>query len=104
LEGTIPFSALGGDHSVPSRFAMGQLVITPTAHTTLVSASVRQAIFRHMQGDWGELSLEDRNANETAVADGSRLFSAYTDRAGTRFWIITEADRSATTILMPTDY
>jgi hypothetical protein len=59
---------------------------------------------RHVSGDWGELDDEDKQSNEEALKDGSRLLSAYLDRNNVKFWIITEADRSATTVLLPEDY
>jgi len=59
---------------------------------------------RHVCGDWGELPPEDAAANEQALLVGARLFSAYTLRDGTRLWIITEHDRSATTLLLPQEY
>ena len=61
-------------------------------------------IQRHQAGDWGELSDENREANDQALVQGTRILSAYTAITGTRFWIITEADRSATTVLLPEDY
>ena len=57
-----------------------------------------------MTGDWGELDEEDKTANDEALKTGERLLSAYKSATGTKFWIITEADRSVTTILMPEDY
>jgi hypothetical protein len=61
-------------------------------------------IRRHAAGDWGTVGPEDRRANERALRDGSRLLSAYLLRDGTKVWVITEADRSATTILLPDEY
>ena len=63
-----------------------------------------QALRRHARGDWGDLDDEDRKANDRALQEGSRLFSAYKTKAGVKFWIITEADRSATTVLLPDEY
>jgi hypothetical protein len=57
-----------------------------------------------MAGDWGDVDQEDQAANDHALEDGSRLLSAYTTLKGQRIWIITEADRSATTILLPEEY
>ena len=71
---------------------------------TLDIESVRIGLARHAQHDWGELDNEDKRLNDQAVQDGTRLLSAYTDTKGTKFWIITEADRSATTILLPEEY
>jgi hypothetical protein len=63
-----------------------------------------QALRRHARGDWGDLDDEDLQANERALKDGTRLLSAYHSSAGTKFWIITEWDRSATTVLLPEEY
>ena len=86
------------------KFSMGQLVATPNALATLNPEDVAAAVQRHANGDWGELDEHDRLVNESALTDGSRLFSAYRDRAGTKFWVITESDRSVTTVLLPEDY
>jgi hypothetical protein len=59
---------------------------------------------RHLDGDWGELSPEDIAENELSLREGFRLLSAYSLRDGTRIWVITESDRSATTILLPDEY
>jgi hypothetical protein len=59
---------------------------------------------RHANGDWGEVDEHDRRANEHALEHGLRVLSAYTLRTGERIWIITEADRSTTTILLPAEY
>ncbi|MHB8860959.1 MAG: SH3 domain-containing protein [Pirellulaceae bacterium] len=82
---------------------MGQIVITRSALDTLPSQDVHAALRRHAAGDWGDLDEHDWQANELALADGSRLFSAYYAQ-DKKFWIITEADRSATTVLLPEDY
>ena len=59
----------------------------------------------HGRGDWGDLEVDDKNANNAALIDGGRLFSAYNlPNGGGRVWLITEADRSATTFLMPEEY
>ena len=86
-----------------TRFCLGQLVITPNASLTLRTEEVLAALQRHSEGDWGDLCPEDTLANESAVQQGCRLFSAYGE-GHHRFWIITEADRSVTTVLLPEDY
>jgi len=86
------------------KFPPGQLVITTNAQAQLPEADVRRAIARHLAGDWGDCSPEDREANDLALLDGSRLLSVYHTDDGRKFWIITEADRSATTVLLPEDY
>jgi hypothetical protein len=86
------------------KFPLGGVYITPGALSALSSEKVRDALRRHANGDWGELDEHDRKANDQALQDGARLLSAYTDINGIKFWIITEWDRSATTILLPEEY
>jgi hypothetical protein len=85
-------------------FPMGQTVITRNAADSLHPEDVKLCLDRHATGDWGDLDDDDRRSNQIGVDQGLRLLSAYNDRAGCRFWIITEADRSATTVLLPDDY
>jgi hypothetical protein len=87
-----------------SVFPLGSIVATPNALAALPHPDILGALQRHQAGDWGDLDEEDRAANNHALAGGSRLLSAYHSAAGVKFWIITEADRSATTILLPKDY
>ena len=61
-------------------------------------------IYRHASGDWGDLDEDDRRQNELALGRGLRIFSAYETSSGIKIWIITEADRSVTTVLLPEDY
>jgi len=88
------------------RFALGQTVATPGALATLTESGERPEPFlvRHERGDWGEVPSEDARANERALRDGTRILSAYRTSAGVKFWVITEADRSATTLLLPEEY
>jgi hypothetical protein len=88
------------------RFQLGQVVATPGALQALEEAGQEPVEFlrRHQSGDWGELGKEDRRENELSLKEGFRLMSAYRTRRGVRLWIITEADRSATTILLPDEY
>ena len=87
-------------------FSVGRCVATPGA-VRLLAEKLEPAVhylIRHQSGDWGEkLCSEDRNLNDRAVATGGRLLSAY-DVGGEKLWIITEADRSATTMLLPEEY
>ena len=89
-----------------TRFALGQTVITPGAEEALDNAGQTPSDFlrRHMAGDWGELSDDDVKENELSLEQGLRLLSRYETAKGERIWIITEADRSATTILLPIEY
>ena len=90
----------------PGRFALGRLLQTPGAHDAMTTALHVPAEFllRHKRGDWGELPPEDVAANERAVRLGARVFSAYRTRDAAKLWVITEWDRSATTILLPEEY
>ncbi len=86
------------------RFELGQLVATPGALAALEEASTSPAelVGRHLMGDWGTVSKEDWAANDRALKDGERLISAYAlPRTGERVWVLTEWDRSATTVLLP---
>lgn len=85
------------------RFSLGQTVITANASLQLATEAVLTALKRHAGGDWGDLCPEDSLANDEALQHGGRLFSAY-GQGDNRFWIITEADRSVTTVLLPNDY
>jgi len=87
-----------------AKFSLGRLVATSNAVTHITPTDVAAALRRHLLGDWGDLDDEDRASNETALIEGTRLFSAYHAANGTKFWIITEWDRSLTTILLPEDY
>lgn len=86
------------------RFQLGQLVATPNALEQIPNVEILAALKRHAGCDWGTLDAEDLQSNERALAHGGRLFSAYLSTAAVKFWIITEADRSVTTVLLPEDY
>ena len=99
------------NHNTNSRptirhFALGQTFITPGAEEALQIAGQTELEFLrlHMSCQWGELSEEDVRENELALNKGFRLLSAYRTGKGQKLWIITEADRSATTILLPSEY
>lgn len=87
-----------------TRFLPGQVVITPGALAVLSPEAVRTALARHLAGDWGEVDEHDAAENELSLEQGFRLLSAYRDGPDRKFWIITEADRSVTTILLPEEY
>jgi len=88
-----------------NQFDLGQIVITRHALNELSEEEVGVALERHLSGDWGELNSFDWEQNELALINGNaRLFSVYKNQAGTVFWIITEHDRSVTTVLLPSDY
>ena len=88
-------------------FPLGQIVATPGALSALGGESINSEALlqRHVSGDWGELSAEDRRENELSIKEGFRILSAYKlPRTGAKLWIITEADRSVTTLLLPDEY
>ena len=89
-----------------TRFTLGQTFITQGAEEALQIAGQTAIEFlrRHMSCDWGELSDEDVQENEFSLKEGFRLLSNYRTAKGQQLWIITEADRSATTILLPSEY
>jgi hypothetical protein len=89
-----------------NRNTLGPVVGTPGAVGALQEAGENPAtlLFRHVTGDWGELDEHDRQENEFSVANGLRILSAYMLTTGTRLWVITEGNRSSTTILLPSEY
>ncbi len=90
--------------TVNPRFKPGRLMITRSAKDTLPRMEVDAAIQRHRQGDWGDVCRYDWQANEDALKHGDRrLLSVYHTKDNVTFWIITESDRSVTTVLLPSD-
>jgi hypothetical protein len=87
-------------------FQLGQIVATPGALEALEASGQLASDFirRHVSGDWGELDAQDRKENEFSLKNGYRILSAYHLRNGQKLWIITEADRSSTTLLLPEEY
>ena len=87
-------------------FPPGAIVATPGALEALEEAGEEPSAYlrRHLSGDWGDLDEFDKQQNEGAMENDSRIFSAYVLRNGTRIWIITEADRSSTCVLLPSEY
>jgi hypothetical protein len=88
------------------KFSLGQLVATPGALEALDESGQTPDYFlqRHVTGDWGVVGVEDWQLNDEALKDGSRLLSAYRTLKGKKLWVISEADRSVTTILLPDEY
>lgn len=88
------------------RFPLGRLVATPGALAAMTEAGQNPVglLRRHQSGDWGEVCPDDAAENELSVAEGFRVMSVYTLTSGVKVWVITEADRSATTILLPDEY
>ena len=87
-----------------AKFPLGRLVATPNALQAIPNDEMLVALRQHAIGDWGQMTVHDWEANEQALTEGSRLFSVYRTRTGLKFWIITEADRASTTVLLPQDY
>ena len=97
----------GGEGEEPKPlFALGQTLATPGALSTLTEAETEplELLFRHVTGDWGDLPEQDIEENKLSVEKGLRIFSSYKLETGAKVWVITEWDRSATTILLPEDY
>lgn len=86
-------------------FALGQIVATPGALELLDQEAVNASLLleRHQSGDWGDVPEEDAEENQSFVANGNRILSSYAI-GDERLWIITEADRSSTTLLLPSEY
>lgn len=86
------------------KFSLGDALITPNALAHLSQDDFWRGLARHQTGDWGDVCEDDRRENELSLEKGLRLHSVYHAHNGVKFWIITEADRSSTTVLMPEDY
>lgn len=85
-------------------FPLGQVVMTPAAMEVVDKVTIMASLLaRHVTGDWGDLNAEDKRENDLSVKEGYRILSAY-HVGGQKVWVITEADRSVTTILLPSDY
>ncbi len=95
-------SKLTGE-AVP-KFSLGRTVITRNVLGKVTHEDTLTALRRHVKGDWGEVCREDWDLNERALEEGTRLFSVYRSAEGVKFWVITEWDRSVTTVLLPEDY
>lgn len=87
-------------------FQMGKVVATPGALEALnrSSQSPGEFLTKHARGEWGDLDASDVEANQAALQDGTRILSSYKTRLGDTIWVITEADRSSTCLLLPEDY
>ena len=99
----LPNESSGGP-SVPIRFSLGRLVATPAALHVLTADDINTALARHHRGDWGDVGAEDHAENELSLKEGLRLLSVYHGTNGVKFYVITEHDRSITTVLLPSDY
>lgn len=81
-----------------------QICITPGVMMNVPYADIDKALSRHWDGDWGDLDADDQAENNRALQDQTRILSAYTASNNTKFWVITEWDRSVTTVLLPDEY
>ena len=88
------------------RFTLGHIVSTPGALDAFTEAcqAPMEFLSRHVAGDWGQVDKADAAENELSIKEGFRILSVYTLKSGTRIWIITEADRSSTCVLLPSEY
>ena len=86
------------------RVPLGQTVATPAALAVLSQSKIVAALRRHAAGDWGNATPDDWAENDAALRSDERLLSVYRSAKGVTFWVLTEADRSATTVLLPDDY
>lgn len=87
-----------------AQFPLGRLACTPGIEDEVPLTEVVTALDRHLAGDWGEVDEDDRAENDLSLREGFRLLSVYRTKHGVKFWVITEADRSATTVLLPEEY
>jgi hypothetical protein len=87
-----------------AKFYPDRMAITVGASEKLSPEDAAAGLARHLNGDWGDVDAHDREQNDAALHFGGRLMGQYQDPKGTTFWIITEADRSVTTVLLPEDY
>ena len=85
-------------------FTLGQVVVTPGAACKLNPVDIQSAIGRHARGDWGDLEPADWQVNDQRVVNGGPLASIYKDSKGAKFYILTESDRTVTTVLLPEEY
>jgi hypothetical protein len=95
-------SAFGADAA--AKFPLGRVLLTRGVRAALSDDDVDLALLRHQCGDWGELETADRRRNESALLDRERIFSVYRSNRDIRFYVITEWDRSLTTLLLPSEY
>lgn len=87
-----------------AKFRLGKIVSTPNALDRLTQEDILLAIGRHQAGDWGNVDTHGHAANERALVEGTRLWSVYHAGNGVKFWLITEANRRLTSVLLPEDY
>ena len=86
------------------KFQLGRLVATPSVLGQVPRSELFAAVRRHQCGDWGDVDMCDKRENDAALHNGGRILSMYHSAEKTKFWVITEADRSYTTVLLPEEY
>lgn len=86
------------------KFPLGQTVITNGALAILTQDEILSFLKRHISGDWGDLGDEDKAENESSLKEGNRIMSVYRSLEGEKIYVITEWDRSVTTVLLPDEY
>ena len=105
MESPQPADTWSGLGQAPAKFKLGKVVITAGAINDIPQEESREALARHSQGDWGLLCPQDREENDKALETGqAQLMSTWKSQGGIAYWIITEWDRSVTTILLPGEY
>lgn len=87
-----------------ARFRLGHIVTTPNALEKLSPQDIWDAIGRHQSGDWGDVPVMSKAANDRALIEKTRIWSVYRSAKGVKFWLITDANRQTTTVLLPEDY
>jgi hypothetical protein len=92
------------DQESGPKFPLGQVVATPGALAALSADDIRGTLARHAAGDWGDVGKDDWRENDFSLDKAFRLLSAYHTAGGIKFWVLTEADRSVTTVLLPDEY
>jgi hypothetical protein len=86
------------------KFSLGEIHVTPGAATRLLPHEIENAVQRHSRGDWGEVGVDGKCDNDSRVERGGPLASIYVSSTGITFYVITEADRATTTVLLPEEY
>ena len=86
------------------KFSLGEIRLTPGAATKLLPQDIDEAVRRHGRGDWGEVGSQGNQDNAARVEQGGTIASIYTSSGGIKFYVITEADRAITTVLLPEEY
>jgi hypothetical protein len=94
----------GPERPTEKRVELGRVFATPGVLAAVPNDEMLAALARHARGDWGEVSAPDWKENDFSYSKRLRLVSSYTSSSGTKYWVITEADRSSTTVLLPDEY